>query len=102
VSRGFSQFFSKFRGLGSDPTGFEPVPCVACRGFPFSPLDKYNIANLDTNVNSLGKTFSMKFYALLMNKNAWALYNAKNCSRAPGREQPKKKSLHNNAGFLHK
>ena len=32
-------FFKKFRGSGSDPTGFEPVPFVACRGYPFSPLD---------------------------------------------------------------
>jgi len=49
LSRGFSHFFTKWlwaifqkiRGLESDSTGFEPIPFMACRGFPFSPLDNY-------------------------------------------------------------
>lgn len=58
---GFRRFFRKFRGLGSDPTGFEPVPFVACRGFPFSPLDIMYYTTDPEKSQALFEKFLKKF-----------------------------------------
>ena len=46
--------------------GFEPIPFMAYRGFPFSPLDNYSIADRGQKVN---RVFDSYFFNNRLDKS---------------------------------